>query len=69
MPGSRRNKVIADRTYTPLRGIVEQIAEAAFEQAPAGRPTHDDAIAPDADVATPQSSAVDGPAGSQRRAV
>ena len=35
--GSRGNKVIADRTYTPLREIVEQIVEAAFDQAPSGR--------------------------------
>jgi hypothetical protein len=56
--GSRGNKAIADRTYTPLREIVEQIAEVAFEQAPSGRPMRGDAIAPNADVATPQSSAI-----------
>ena len=35
--GSRGNKVIADRTYNPLREIPEQIAEAALDQAPCGR--------------------------------
>jgi hypothetical protein len=34
--GSRRDKVIADRTYTPLREIVEQMAAIALDQAPSG---------------------------------
>jgi hypothetical protein len=67
--GSHGNKAIADWTYTPLREIVERIAEVEFDQAPSGRPMHDDTIAPNAHVDSPQSSALDGPADSQRRAV
>ena len=61
--------MIADTNHGSLREIVEQVAEVAFEQAPYGNLMHDDTIAPNADVATPQSSALDGSAGSQRRAV
>ena len=61
--------MIADLKHRSLRKIAEKIAKVAFEQAPSGRPTHDDTIAPNADVTTPQSSAVDGSADSQRRAV
>jgi hypothetical protein len=56
--GSRENKVIVDPKHGSLRKIVEQIAELALDQAPSGRLTHDDTIAPNADVETPKSSAI-----------
>jgi hypothetical protein len=65
----RLNKVVADPKHGSLRKVVEQIAEAALDQLHVGDLMHDDTIAPNADVATPKSSALDGSAGSQHRAV
>jgi hypothetical protein len=45
-PRLSSDQMIADRKHRSLREIVEQIAKAALDQAPFGRPMHDDTIAP-----------------------
>jgi hypothetical protein len=52
--------MVADRQNASFRELSRQTAQAALDQSPGGDPTHDGAIAPAADAATPQSPAING---------